>query len=159
MKFQIKHECRGRIRVQMAQARMTMEQADLLEAWLQTLPAVERAAVHERTRCAVIEYRGSRRALLEALKGFSYQDKGLSELGQVHSSRALNRAYEEKLVGMVICKAVRSLVFSGASAGSLRHCQGGALSASGAGLLAEGAASCGGAGPRNMPIPSRETRL
>ena len=111
MKFQIKHECRGRIRVQMAQARMTMEQADLLEAWLQTLPAVERAAVHERTRCAVIEYRGSRRALLEALKGFSYQDKGLSELGQVHSSRALNRAYEEKLVGMVAFKAVRSLFF------------------------------------------------
>lgn len=32
MKFQIKHECRGRIRVQMAQSRMTMEQADLLEA-------------------------------------------------------------------------------------------------------------------------------
>ena len=111
MKFQIKHECRGRIRVQMAQARMTMEQADLLEAWLQTLPAVERAAVHERTRCAVIEYRGSRRALLEALKGFSYQDKGLSELGQVHSSRALNRAYEEKLVGMVAFKTVRSLFF------------------------------------------------
>ena len=71
MKFQIKHECRGRIRVQMAQPRMTLEQADLLEAWLQTLPAVERAVVHDRTRCAVIEYQGSRRVLLDALKGFS----------------------------------------------------------------------------------------
>lgn len=111
MKFVIKHECRGRMRVQMGQRLMTLEQADLLESWLRTLPDVERAAVHERTRCAVIEYRGSRQALLEAIKGFSYQDKALSELAQVHSSRAINRAYEEKLVGMVAFKAVRSLFF------------------------------------------------
>ena len=38
MKFQIKHECRGRIRVQAVQQRMTLEQADMLEAWLLTLP-------------------------------------------------------------------------------------------------------------------------
>ena len=38
MKFQIKHECRGRIRVQAMQQRMTLEQADMLEAWLLTLP-------------------------------------------------------------------------------------------------------------------------
>ena len=55
MKFQIKHECRGRIRVQAVQQRMTLEQADMLEAWLLTLPQVECASVHERTRCAVIE--------------------------------------------------------------------------------------------------------
>ena len=111
MKFQIKHECRGRIRVQMAQPRMTLEQADLLEAWLQTLPAVERAVVHDRTRCAVIEYQGSRRVLLDALKGFSYQDKALNELRRIHSIRELNRAYEEKSVGMVAFKAIRSLFF------------------------------------------------
>ncbi len=111
MKFQIKHECRGRMRVQMAQSRMTLEQADLLEAWLQTIPFVERAVVHERTRCAVIEYRGERQALLEVLKNFSYQDKALNELKRIHSSRALNRAYEEKMAGMVAFKAFRSLFF------------------------------------------------
>lgn len=111
MKFAIKHECGGRMRVQAAQVRMTLEQADMLEAWLQGLPQVERASVHERTRCAVIEYTGSRQALLERLSAFSYQDRALRELRQVPSSRALNRAYEEKLVGMVICKAVRSLFF------------------------------------------------
>ena len=108
MKFQIKHECRGRIRVQMAQARMTMEQADLLEAWLQTLPDVERAVVHERTRCAVIEYDGNRRVILDALKRFSYQNKALDQLAPIHSTRALTRAYEEKLVGMVAFKAFRT---------------------------------------------------
>lgn len=111
MKFAIKHECGGRMRVQATQVRMTLEQADMLEAWLQGLPQVERASVHERTRCAVIEYTGSRQALLERLSAFSYQDRALGELRQVPSSRALNQAYEEKLVGMVICKAVRSLFF------------------------------------------------
>ena len=111
MKFAIKHECGGRMRVQAAQVRMTLEQADMLEAWLQGLPQVERASVHERTRCAVIEYTGSRQALLERLSAFSYQDRALGELRQVPSSRALNRAYEEKLAGMLICKAVRSLFF------------------------------------------------
>ena len=98
MKFQIKHECRGRIRVQAMQQRMTLEQADMLEAWLLTLPQVERASVHERTRCAVIEYQGDRQDLLRALAGFSYQNHALAELVPLHSSRALNRAYEEKLV-------------------------------------------------------------
>ena len=54
MKFCIKHESRGRIRVQMSQPRMTLEQADLLEAYLQRLPQVRRATVHERTCCAII---------------------------------------------------------------------------------------------------------
>ena len=111
MKFQIKHECRGRIRVQMCQPQMTLEQADLLENWLQTLPQVERAAVHERTRCAVIEYKTGRRELLQSLSGFSYQDKALAELSHIHSSRTLNRAYEEKLVGMVAFKTAQSLFF------------------------------------------------
>ena len=93
MKFQIKHECRGRIRVQAVQQRMTLEQADMLEAWLLTLPQVECASVHERTRCAVIEYQGDRKDLLRILAGFSYQDHALAELVPVHSSRALNRAY------------------------------------------------------------------
>lgn len=70
MKFQIKHECRGRIRVQMCQPRMTLEQADLLENWLQALPQVERAAVHERTRCAIIEYKAGRRSFFALCTDF-----------------------------------------------------------------------------------------
>ena len=111
MRFQIKHECRGRIRIQAAQPRMTLEQADVLETWLQSLPDVEQVSVHERTRCAVIVYRGSRRALLDALRRFSYQEQALNGPGNIRSGRALKRAYEEKLVGMVAFKAVRSLFF------------------------------------------------
>ena len=111
MKFKIKHESAGRMRVQACQTRMTLEQADLLEAWLQGLDQVCQAAVHERTCCAVIQYRGARAALLEALARFSYRDNELGELPQLHSGRALNRAYEERLVGMACYKAIRSLFF------------------------------------------------
>ena len=37
MKFQIEHESRGRIRIRAVQKRMTLEQADLFEAWLDLL--------------------------------------------------------------------------------------------------------------------------
>lgn len=112
MKFKIKHECRGRIRVQMHMTRMTVVQADLLEAWLLTQPGVERAAVHERTRCAVIEYGpAGRKGLLQALQAFTFQDKALAELTSVQSGRMLNRAYEEKLVGMVAYRVLQTLFF------------------------------------------------
>ena len=111
MKFKIKHESRGRIRVQMVQNRMTLEQADLLEAWLQNLPGVDQAAVHERTCCAIITYKGERRDVLSALRGFSYGDESVKGLAGIHSSRAINRAYQEKLVWMVSFKAFRTLFF------------------------------------------------
>ena len=107
MKFEIKHESTGRIRVRVLPARMTLEQADLLEAYLQGLEGVRQAVVHERTGCAVIRYQGDRKALLRAVSRFSYQRA--AGLAPTHSARALNRAYQEKLVGMVACKAARAL--------------------------------------------------
>ena len=111
MKFHIEHESTGRIRIQVCQPRMTLEQADLLEAWLQALDQVSQATVHERTCCAVIRYRGARAALLETLSRFSYRDKALERLLPVQSGRALNREYEERLVGMACGKVIRSLFF------------------------------------------------
>ena len=107
MKFEIKHESTGRIRVRVLPARMALEQADLLEAYLQGLEGVRQAVVHERTGCAVIRYQGDRKALLRAVSRFSYQRA--AGLAPTHSARALNRAYQEKLVGMVAFKAARSL--------------------------------------------------
>ena len=109
MKVIIKHRSRGRIRVQMAQPRMSLEQADLLECYLQRLPQVIRASVHERTRCAIVEYQGSQAEILRAFNQFSYQMDGLHP--PISSSRALNRTYEEKLVGMAAAKAVSVLFF------------------------------------------------
>ena len=88
---------------------MTPEQADLLEAYLQSCTGVAQAAVHERTRCAVIRYQGGRAAVLAAIGRFSYQDPRVAALAPLHSSRMLNRQYQEKLVGKVLVKAACSL--------------------------------------------------
>jgi heavy metal translocating P-type ATPase len=111
MKFCIKHESTGRIRIQMAQKRMTLEQADLLEAYLQSLPQVRQATVHERTCCAIIRYQSSKEALLRHISRFSYEMEFVTDLSPQKGSRSLNREYEEKLVGMVAFKAARSLFF------------------------------------------------
>ena len=60
MKFQIVHESSGRMRIHCAQKRMRLEQADLLEAYLQQTGGVRQAVVHERTCCAVIHYQCAR---------------------------------------------------------------------------------------------------
>lgn len=109
MKATILHESSGRLRVRLAQKRMTPEQADLLEAYLQSCAGVAQAAVHERTCCAVIRYQGGRAAVLEAIGRFSYQDPRVAALAPLHSSRMLNRQYQEKLVGKVLVKAACSL--------------------------------------------------
>ncbi len=109
MKFKIMHESKGRIRVQSLHGDMTMAQADLLEAYLQSLPAVRQAAVHERTRCAVVRYQGDRESLLRGISSFSYTAPAVAELMPMHSGRALNRVYQEKLIGMAAFKALRTV--------------------------------------------------
>ena len=111
MKFQIVHESSGRMRIHCAQKRMRLEQADLLEAYLQQTGGVRQAVVHERTCCAVIHYQCAREELLQRISRFAYDAEGVAELAPLHSSRALNRTYEEKLVGRIAFKAVRSLFF------------------------------------------------
>ena len=102
MRFQILHESRGRVRLRAAQPSMSMEQADLLEAWLLALPGVEHVTVHERVCGVIIVFHGERAALYRKLAAFSYERAA----GQTHilsrNSRAINRAYKEKLVFRVL---------------------------------------------------------
>ena len=109
MKCVILHESSGRIRVRMAQSRMTLRQADLLEAYLERQEGVRAAKVYERTGDAVIRYTGRREGVIAALARFSYADSSLKELDTVHSSRELNRQFQDKLVGMVAGRILRRL--------------------------------------------------
>ena len=109
MKCTILHESAGHLRIHAQQRRMTLAQADILEAHLKRLPGVTGAAVYDRTCDAVICYRGAREDVLSALARFSYT--GAAELAPEHSSRALNREYEDKLVLAVCRRAVNTLFF------------------------------------------------
>ena len=109
MRCTILHECAGRLRIHAQQRRMTLLQADILEAYLRRLPGVTSAAVYDRTCDAVICYRGPREQVISALARFSYEQA--AELVPEHSSRTLNREYEEKLVLAVCRRAVSRLFF------------------------------------------------
>ena len=72
MKFQIKHEIKGRLRIHMKQSRMTFEQADILHYAIQKMDGVSSVKVYERTGDAVICFHCSREELIDALSAFDY---------------------------------------------------------------------------------------
>ena len=104
MKFVIRHEIRGRVRVHFYQKDMSIRQADLLHYYLCTLPGVKNVRVYERTADAAVVYEGSRRCILEGIQRFSYDSERMEELVPKNSGRALNREYKEKLVRKVVVR-------------------------------------------------------
>ena len=102
MRFQIMHETPGRMRLKADVSSMSLEQADLLEAWLISLPGVDSASVRERTMGVTVCYRGSRDELCRRLATFSYSAAEKTLDPQIRSSREMNRTYKERLVFLVI---------------------------------------------------------
>ena len=111
MKFRIMHESKGRVRLRAMQNRMSIEQADLLEAWLLSLPDVDRVSVHERICGVTISFHGDRAALYRKLAAFSYDTAGPTGKPGTVSSRAMNRHYKEKLISQVVSHLLRAAFF------------------------------------------------
>ena len=73
MKFAIKHEIKGRIRIHLTQKSMTYRQADILQCYLEAQTNVTRASIYVRTRDVAVFYTGSREELIRLLSRFSYE--------------------------------------------------------------------------------------
>ena len=111
MRATIEHESRGRMRLRLRQKKMTLRQADLLEAWLKGQPWAREAVVHERTCCVILTYGGDRETVLSAIGSFTWAGVEETVTLPSHSTRALNREFQEKLVGKVLMKGVSTLFF------------------------------------------------
>ena len=111
MRATIEHESRGRMRLRLRQKKMTLRQADLLEAWLKGQPWARDAVVHERTCCVILTYGGDRETVLSAIGSFTWAGAEETVTLPGHSTRALNREFQEKLVGKVLMKGVSTLFF------------------------------------------------
>ena len=111
MKCKIMHESAGRMRVHLACRRMTLRQADVLEYYLRNVDGVSEVAVYDRTQDAVIAYRADRAALIRALAAFSFDKAEAMDLVPDHTSRALNREFEDKLSWTVIRRVISKLFF------------------------------------------------
>lgn len=98
MKFIVKHEINGRLRIHVVQKRMTYTEADTLSWFLSNQKNVTDVKVYERTADAVICYVGDKEEVLNLLKQFSYENTILPEHVAAGSGRELNAVYQEKLV-------------------------------------------------------------
>ena len=101
MKFVIKHEIKGRIRIHILQSRMTFEQADTLEYYLSNNKLVTSVKVRERLQDATISYIGSREDIIKLLTSFKYNNVEVPDVYLQNSGRELNREYWYKLVNKV----------------------------------------------------------
>lgn len=104
MKFIIKHEMKGRIRIHMAQNRMTCEEADTLLYYMHGLMNVTEVKVYERTADALIYFTGDRAEVITALKIFRYENINVPDSVIDNSGRKLNAVYQEKLVNKIVLR-------------------------------------------------------
>ena len=102
MKFIIKHEMKGRMRVRLFQKRMTYEQADILQYYLLCNESVKLAKVYDRTCDAVINYTGDREDVIRLLQEFHYQTVEVPADVLATSGREVNAQYQEKLFNKVV---------------------------------------------------------
>ena len=109
MKCNILHESAGRLRVHLYCGYMTLHQADVLEYYLRSISGVTEVKVYDRTQDAVVLYTGRRGDVIAALAAFSFPKAEAMELVPEHTSRALNREFEDKLVMTVMRRCISKL--------------------------------------------------
>lgn len=102
MKFQIKHEIKGRLRIHVIQKRMTFAQADTLQYYLTGYDFIQNVKIQERTCDATICFQGDREDVIHALRRFSYERIEVPEDFIKNSGREMNRFYWDKLMDQVI---------------------------------------------------------
>lgn len=106
MKFYIKHEIKGRIRIHLAKQKLTPREADFALYFFGGLPGVEKVKVYERTAGVAICYRGDRQELIEAIRRFHPEDEAALQKVPENQSRKVSQQYKEKLIGRVAVRIV-----------------------------------------------------
>ena len=104
MKCKILHTSAGRLRIHLCVNGMTLRQADVLEYYIRNIDGITDVKVYDRTADTVIFYRGSNKRIIEALAAFSFESAENEGLVPDHTSRVLNREFEDKLVMKVLLR-------------------------------------------------------
>ena len=112
MNCKILHESNRRMRVRMAQKRMSVKEADMLQYYLEGFEFIRKAVVYERTCDVAIYYKDNKRdAVINKLKKFDYNNTALLESMPSTSGRQITRDFQEKMVGMLMFTGVRNMFF------------------------------------------------
>ena len=113
MKFIIKNESKNRLRIHMAQSRMSFEQADILQYYIENIKGVTSTKVYERTCDAVIVYNPedvSRRDIVKAVAAFHYNEVSVPQQLLDNSGRQMNSHYQEQLMMRVMLHLGKKLL-------------------------------------------------
>lgn len=107
MKGQILHEGRGRMRVHLIIGSLSMEQADSLEAYLNSFSSIEHASFDERTNNVVIYYSCLRSELIRILSEMKVS--AFSSLPPISTGREITRHFERKVLVHVLKRTMLPL--------------------------------------------------
>ena len=116
MKFQIKHEIKGRMRFHVVQKKqMTCEQADILLYYLENMEGVESVKVYDRTADAVVCYKADadglvRKNIIKGIQKFVYEKVEVPDGIIENSGRNLNREFQEKMIGQIMAHYARKIL-------------------------------------------------
>lgn len=102
MRFRIMHEIKGRMRIHVSQKRMSYEEADTLQYYLESQDNILSAKVYERNQDVAICYQGSRDQVVALLQRFQYEKVQVPDTVLANSGREMNREYWDKLVGSIV---------------------------------------------------------
>lgn len=109
MKCTILHDLPGRLRVHLCCGRMTLRQADVLEYYLRAVDGVKSVKVYDRTQDAIVVYSAERESVIRALARFDFEKAEKMDLVPEHTSRELNREFEDQLAGTVMRRCISKM--------------------------------------------------
>ena len=109
MKCTILHDLPGRMRVHLCCKQMTLNEADVLEYYLLAIEGVKSVKVYDRTQDAIVVYDTQRESIIRAFANFAFDKAEKMNLVPEHTSRALNREFEDKLGVTVIRRCISNL--------------------------------------------------
>ena len=90
------------MRIHILQSRMSFEQADILQYYLDAKEQVINAKIQERTADVTVSYQGSREEILSVLEAFTYERAQVPEGYLKNSGRQMNREYWDRLVNKTV---------------------------------------------------------
>lgn len=109
MRFAIRHEIKGRLRIHLMQNKMTYRQADILQYYLEAQKNICKVSVYVKTQDAAITYTGKREDLIRLLQRFSYEKAQIPDSLLENSGRELNEGYKEKLINTVVLRGMNKM--------------------------------------------------
>ena len=110
MRFVIKHEIKGRLRVHILQSRMSFAQADTLQYYLDGQSNIVSAKIQERTLDVTVVYTGSREEALKTLENFTYQGTEVPENYLANSGREMNKVVMHYGIKLFLPLDIRSVI-------------------------------------------------